>query len=323
MRATKKNQRTGRHPAFTLVEALVAVGITATILAVYASVLSSAFFLRRLQNDFQVSAFIQEELDSLRSLSIADLTTRTNGNLLGLSITRGPWMVATAASPPSGTKVLTMTTAQPAIVSETGLAVLPGNYRQNANFIAKVDALGASPSGWAAGIAFRYRDAENYYRFRFNAGGIALDKVQAGTASTLWSQSAAYAKDTWYTLEVDTSYENITLKKNGTTLATLTDFTFDKGDLAVMAMSNAQVSVDDVSVTENAATTTWNFDGDAVGTMPSDWQRFSAFDLPGGGATLTVANYLGDASMKQATVTVTWKDGTATRTSSGTSVYIN
>jgi hypothetical protein len=306
---------------FTLTEALISVGLAAVMLSVFTTVFSATMLLRRAQYNVQASSFIQEEIDSLRALPFTEVLTRTNGRFLGLAMTRGPWKVKTVTSPPSGTKAYAMETAQTAIVEETGLAVLPGNYREDITaYTAKVQALPSSPSGWGVGIAFRYRDAENHYRFRLSSGGAALDKVVQGTKSTVWSNSTSNSTGTWYTLEVVVSGNSITLKRNGSTLTTQTDNSFATGDLALLTANNALAYFDDVSVTADSVTTSWNFDADADGSVPIDWQRMSVFDLPSGTGTVTIADYLGDAAVKQATVNVTWGDAGQTKSASGTTL---
>ncbi len=315
-----RHSRTGTQRGFTLAEALITIGLAAVLLAVFTSVLSATMLLRRAQYNVQAASFIQEELDSLRALPYAELLTRTNGNFLGLAMTRGPWQVKVVTTPPSGTKAYAMETAQSAIVEETGLAVLPGDYREDfTSFIAKVQVQASSPAGWGAGVAFRYRDAENHYRFRLSSGGAALDKIVQGTKTTIWSNSTANATGTWYTLEVVASGNSITVKRNGTTLTTQTDSAFTTGDLALLTLNSAKAYFDDVSVT-SGSTTSWNFDGDTAGSVPTDWQRMSFYDLPSGAGTLTVANYLGDANVKQATVNVSWNDAGQTRSVSGTTL---
>jgi len=306
-------------------EALIAIGLAAIMLAVFTSVLTTTVFLKRAQYSVQASNFIQEELDSLRAIPYNELLVRTNGNLLGLSLTRGPWQVKTdaAASPPSGSKVFAMETAQAGILTETGLAALPGNYMKDGNIIAKVRVLSSSPSGWGAGIAFRYIDAENHYRYRITSGGVALDQVRQGVTTTLWSQSVSHSTNTWYTLEADLTGNQIVLKKNGSTLVTYTDsgqVYLYRGINALMATGSARVYFDDVSKVENAVTDVWNFDAEADGAVPVDWQRYGVTDLPNGAATLTIANYLGDASIKQATMNVSWIDAGITRSASGTTL---
>lgn len=319
---TKRARRADRTPSsgFSLLEALIAIGLAAVLLAVFTSVLSATVFLRRAHYNVQAANFIQEELESLRALPFSDLLLRTNGNFLGLSRTRGPWQVKAVTSPPSGNNAYVMETAQTAIVEETGLAVLPGNYREDfSSFTAKVRVQAASPAGWGAGVAFRYRDAENHYRFRLTSGGAALDKIVQGVRTTIWSNSTSNSTNTWYTLEVVVAGNSITLRRNGTTLATQTDNAFTTGDLALLTLNSARAEFDDVAVAETG-TTTWNFDADAVGSTPADWQRMSFSDMPGGTGALTIANYLGDTNIKQATATVTWSDAGTTRSASGTTL---
>lgn len=309
-----------RRGGFTLVEALMTIGLTAVILAFFAGVTSTSIFLRKSGYAIQASNFVREELDAVRALPFAELLNRTNGVFLGLSLTRGPWRVKAVASPPSGAQVLALDTAATALNSETGLAIVPGNYRKDIDFTAKFDVQTTSPSGWGTGIAFDYRDSENHYRYRFTNGGIALDKVVHGTVTTLWSQSATYDTGTWYTLRLVTTGTSIALYKNGTLLTTVTDSTFSTGDVALMALSGALIYVDDVSVTENSVTTTWNFDGDAAGTMPTAWQRFVYEDLPSGTGTLTISDYLGQSTVKKVDVTVSWSDTGFSKTLTGSTI---
>lgn len=263
---------------FTLMEAVVSVALAAVLLSVYTSMLGATVFLRRAQYNVQAANFIQEGIDSLRTLDFAALTTRTDGRPLGVAYDRGPWQVKAIAGTPSGANAFVLQTAQTAIIEETGLKMLPGDYREDATISAKVLVESGAPAGWGAGIAFRYRDAENHYRFRFSSGGIALDKVVAGTKSTVWSQSVSHSTNTWYTLEVVTNGSSITLKKNGTTLTTATDSSFLTGDTALIALNSATARFDDVTAT-GGTTTSWNFDSNTVGTVPSDWQRYGPYDL--------------------------------------------
>jgi len=304
---------------FTLAEALIAIGLATVLLSIFTSVLASTAFLRRAQYNVLAANFIQEELDSLRTLPYAELLTRTSGRFLGVGMTRGPWKVKTVTSPPSGTKVFAMEAAQTAIVEETGLAIFPGNFREDATFSAKVNVQASSPVGWGAGIAFRYRDAENHYRFRITSGGAAIDKIFHGTKTTIWSNSTGNSTGTWYTLEVTITGPSITVRRNGTTLTTQTDTALLEGDMALLTLNGALAYFDDASITEGG-TTVWNFDSDTNGTVPSDWQRMSVADLPSGAGLLTVANYLSDPDIRQVTATVTWSDAGQTRSASGTTL---
>ncbi len=305
---------------FTIMEALMVIVLMTVLIAVFASVFTSARLLRKAEYSIQASNFVREELDTLRTLPFAELLSRTNGSFLGVALTRGPWKVAADGSAPSSPNVLTLTTTQPDLYYETGQAILPGNYRKDFDVTAKIKVLSSSPNGWRAGIAFRYRDAENNYRFRFSSGGIALTKIYHGSVTTLWSQSATYNTNTWYTLEVIANGSNFTLKKNGSTLTTVTDTSFTSGNVTLITLSNALVQADDVTMVEGGSTTSWNFDGDPVGSLPASWQRLAYTDLPSGAATLTISNYLGQSNIKQCVATVTWSDMGTTRTMSGSTL---
>jgi prepilin-type N-terminal cleavage/methylation domain-containing protein len=309
--------RHARHDAgFTLLETVITIALAATIFAVYASVVASVIFLRRTQYEVQAATLLQEELETLRTLPYTELIARTNGALLGIPLQRGSWTVQSVG----GSNAVTNGATPTASVEETGLLIAPGNYREDATFRADVRVASTSPSGWGGGIVFRYRDAENHYRWRFTAGGIALDRVYRGTRTTLWSQSTAHSTNIWYVLEVVASGSSLTLKRNGTTLATVSDSTFTGGDLGVLSLNNGTVAADNVTVIEGGVTTTYAFTSDAVGALPDAWVRRSYVDLPTGTGTLTIANYLGETTLKQATVTVTWRDGLFTKSRSASTL---
>lgn len=298
----------------------MAIALTAVILSIFTATVSTTVFLRRSNYSVQASNFVREALDALRSLPFSELVTQKDGSFLGLAITRGGWMTQAVSVAPSAPNALALNTAASAKMTETGLAVVPGSYHDDFDFSAKIQVQKGSPIGWGAGIAFRYRDAANHYRFRFTSGGVALDKIHHGTKTTVWSQNTAYSTGTWYTLRVVASGTSISLYKNGTLLTTQTETAFAKGDLAIMGISNALLYADDVSLTERSITTAWNFDADAVGSMPLAWQRFNYADLPWGDGTLTISPYLAQTSVVQATATVTWIENGITKSSSGTTL---
>ncbi len=310
---SKKN-RPKHDSGFTLLEALVTIGLTVIILSVYTAMLTSVYHISRTQFKIQSTGFVQEGLDVLRGLNHDDLVNRTDGNLLGLAFTRGDWKIAGGSD-----NKLELSTPADNWHDETGLAILPGNYREDFTFTADVKTQSSSPSGWGAGLAFRYRDAENHYRFRFTSGGIAFDEIYQGTATTLWSQSTTYDTDVWYELEATVIGDQFTLKRNGVTLTTVTDTRFSTGDLALITLNEALVKFNDVVVTGNGAGS-WDFDSEPDDEYPDEWRRFSPYDLPGGGATLTISDYLGQSDMKQATVTVFWSQADSNKSVSGSSI---
>lgn len=309
---------------FTLTETLITIGLVAVMLAVYSMTLSGTVFLRRSQYNTLAANFIQEELDTLRSLPYIELLDRANGNFLGLALQRGNWKVKNVTGDGQN-KRLVLDAPAAALIEGTGLAILPGNYRDNFTLAARIKVDSSSPAGWSAGLALRYRDAENHYRFRFSAGGNALDKVFHGVRTTVWSDNNTCTTGAggtcwnWQTLEVVANGTAFTLKRNGITLTTVNDAGFLAGDTAVISINGAKMSADDVAVTA-VSTTTWNFETYAENSYPLDWQRMSYVDLPGGSGTLTIANYLSEPNMKEATVTVSWRDGGSTRSASASTV---
>ena len=314
--------RPQKHPrlaGFTLAEILITIMVVAILLTVYTAMLTGTFFLRRSQYNTQAANFIQEEIDTLRGLPFTELLARTNGSLLGVALQRGNWKVKD-----DGGQRLALLTAAPVLHGETGLALVPGNYRDDFTLSAQVKIPNSAPNGGSAGLAFRYRDAENHYRFRFNYNsptGLALDKVYHGTVTTVWSTSKTFNKDAWYTLQVSAAGNVITVTQGATTAAyTDTSDPLLTGDLALISVTGATPLYDDVAVTENSATTTWNFNSDPLNQMPKDWQRLSYVDLPGGTGTLTIENYLSEASMKKATVTISWQDAARTRHATGSTL---
>ncbi len=310
---------------FTLTETIITIGLVAVMLAIYSITLTSTVFLRRSQYNTLAANYIQEELDTLRTLPFTELLTRTDGNFLGVGFQRGKWSVQDITDDGQA-KRLVMGTAAAAIGDETGLVILPGNYRTDFTLTAKVKVDSSSPSGWGAGLVFHYRDPENYYRFRYAAGGNALDKVYHGTVTTLWSNSSVCGTAVpggscwdWQTLEVAASGTSFTLKRNGSTLTTVIDPTFGTGDLGVQSRNGALIYVDDVSVTEGS-TASWDFEAETAGAFPADWLRLSCYDLPGGSCLLTIQDYLSEAALKQVTATVRWSDSGGIRSASGSTV---
>lgn len=314
----RTRQRTTDRYGFTLMESLIAIALIAMLLAVYLTVLGSIFFMRRLQFNIQAANFIQEEIEVLRSLDFTELTNRTDGNFLGLPFTRGDWSVEVVDASGQG-NTMALPAAETALVGETGMIVVPGNYRTDFTYSAKIRVDNTSPSGWDAGIGFRYRDAENHYRFRITSGGVALDKVDDGTVTSLWSQSTSLGTDTWYTLEVIANDSEFILKRDGIILTTHNDTTYTTGDLTLMTMDGALVAFDDVTITESS-TTTYDFSAYTTGELPSDWERLSVVDLPLGTGMLTIADHLGNTEIKEVTIIVSWMDGIFTKSMTGVSL---
>lgn len=316
-RSRPHHRKTAGTGGFTLLETIITVGLMAMILSVYLTVLGSLFFLRRLQFNVQAANYVQEEIETLRSLPFEELLDRTDGRFLGLPVIRGSWGVEYIDAVQGN--AMEIDSAETPVIDETGLMIVPGNYREDFTYEAKVRVDPSSAAGWGAAIAFRYRDAENHYRFRITSGGIALDKVEHGTTTNLWTQNTPLSTGTWYTLTVVAAGTDITLSRDGVILTTVSDTTFLTGDLALMTLNGGPVAFDDISVTE-LTTTAWDFSAYATGAVPTEWQRLSYENLPGGTGTLTIEDYLNSDGIKMITVTVEWLDGLFPKAMTGISL---
>lgn len=311
---TKKNLR-----GFTLMETVVTIGLLGILLSIFGSIFLSLRGNRSTMLYRQASFYLEEALESLRTIPYSTLTTRSNGQLLGVSINRGDWGAAAIASAPSTPNALHLPAAESTRGDETGIIILPGNYRKNFTYEASLMVDNSSPNGWGTALVFGYHDSENFYRLRFNANGIAIDESVNGTISTLWSQAVTHTTNTWYTLEVVGNEGTYTVSKNGATLTTINDTTIEQGDLAIMSIGSAIINADDISITEST-TTTWDFDTTPLNTVPADWKRYSYLNLPNGAATLTLSNFQNDAQLKLATVVVQWLEGGNTHSVTGSTV---
>ncbi|OIO51334.1 hypothetical protein COY93_04150 [Candidatus Uhrbacteria bacterium CG_4_10_14_0_8_um_filter_58_22] len=298
---------------FTLLEALVTIGLVAMLLSVFTALITAVHYVSYTRFNFQAASFIQEGLESLRIVDFDDLTDREDGRLLGQAFNRGHWAVTD--------DMLKIAIPAPDLIDETGLAVLPGSYRNDFTFTAQVRADAGSPVGWGTGIALRYRDSENHYRYRFTSGGLAFDRVYRGAMQTLWTQGGGFNPGIWYTLEVEAVGDQFVLKRNGLVLTTVTDATLPSGDLALLSLNGAISDFNDVTVSGDEPGS-WNFDGDGGDELPEDWRRFGPFDLPGGNATLTISDYLAQSGMKQASMTVSWTEAGRPKTMTGSSIII-
>ncbi|HCC22051.1 hypothetical protein A2480_01125 [Candidatus Uhrbacteria bacterium RIFOXYC2_FULL_47_19] len=304
---------TNSTAGFTLLEALVTIGLVAMLLSIFTALTTAVHYVSYTRFNFQAASFIQEGLESLRIVDFDNLTTRENGRLLGQAFNRGYWTVTN--------DVLRIAVPESNFINETGLAILPGSYRDDFTFTTQIMVNAGSPIGWGTGIALRYRDSENHYRFRFTSGGLAFDRVYQGVVQTLWTQGGGYNPGIWYTLEVEATGDQFILKRNGLVLTTVVDATLSSGDLALLSLNEAISDFDNVVILGDEPGS-WNFDNDEEGEIPEDWRRFSPFDLPSGNATLTISDYLNQPDMKQVSMTVSWTEAGRPKTMTGSSIIV-
>jgi hypothetical protein len=117
----------------------------------------------------------------------------------------------------------------------------------------------------AAGIVWRYRDANNYYLVRANAleGNVVLYKVEAGVRSDLDPVGAglfAYGKKAevrsahWHALGVEVKGDLFQVKLDGKPLFEVRDTTFpDAGKVGLWTKADSVTAFDDLVITPSAA----------------------------------------------------------------------
>ncbi|MBN1585084.1 hypothetical protein JW899_01820 [Candidatus Uhrbacteria bacterium] len=299
------------------------VGLAAVLLTVFSVMFSGTVLLRRSQNAVQAANVIQEEMESLRLLPTPELTDRTEGNFLNVLVNRGEWRVTDGTADGQGLRIALPAAAQTAIVGETGLIALPANWQEDFAISAMIRVRDGSPVGWGGGLAFRYRDAENHYRFRFTAGGLAFDTVRNGIVTTVWSQGISLDTDAWYRLEIAAAGNEFALKRDGMSLATVIDSEFTVGETALISLNGAQVEADDITLTVGETAEEWNFEDDDPDAYPEEWRRLGWSDLPSGTGTLTIGDYLDEPTLRAVGITVTWREKGETKSLHGATVIRN
>jgi hypothetical protein len=102
------------------------------------------------------------------------------------------------------------------------------------------------------GVAFRYQDGNNHYRFEWLRQGSALRlvKIENGVWTTLAETPGAYVMGLMYHLEVVAQGSQIEIFLDGAPLFSVTDPAFAFGTVALVSDGNAGSVFDNVEVTE-------------------------------------------------------------------------
>jgi 3-keto-disaccharide hydrolase len=102
----------------------------------------------------------------------------------------------------------------------------------------------------ALGVMFRYRDADNYYRFTWFAEGQSrrLEKRVGGVFHVLAQDSAVYTTGQTYAVQITARGSSLSVAIDGKPIFTVTDATFDAGTIGLYSYYNAGSYFDDVQV---------------------------------------------------------------------------
>ncbi len=301
--------KNSRWSGFSLIELIVAIALVGVALIAMSATIAS-FRLRQTSNYRSLAyALAEEEISSIKTIPFGNLTNVSSSTFNGVLYNLGRFTVTANAASSSPPNVYAVTTTGTPVNTITGLRIFPVNSASivSANF--KVRYPANPPANWAAGILFRASDYKNYYRLTVKSGGLELAKAVNGTVTVLTTYTFTPANDTWYTVGVYANGSNITSYVNGINTGTIIDTSFASGDIALVAQNGLKPLFDDcVLGTEGAASSTWNFDNDPVGSEPVAFKKLGVYDLPNGRDELTIENYLGQADFKKITVAVYWKE---------------
>lgn len=289
----------------TFVEIIVSIFLILIIILAFGTTMANIKLNHKIKLKNQALALASEEIETLRKKPFSGLTNRTNADFLDVAYNFGSWQVKTDAAAPSEPNIYS---ALPLSDGNeiTSLAVLPANTENNFTLEAKVRAQ-PSPAGYAAGLAFRYQDINNYYRFVFYSSAIKLEKKLNGTVTVLFNNTQSFVDNNWYDLKVIASGSDISLYLNNTLLGTINDTDFSGGCQALLGLNSAVLDFDNVSLI-GQETRTWNFDADTPDNIAAGFERFGLNDLPGGEGRLTIEDYSGKTNIKKVTARVSWQE---------------
>lgn len=303
---------------------------------VYAGLANVRQLNRRTLMKIQAAAIANEEIAALKRYDISALPNQTNGSFIGMLYNSGNWIIATdAGAGHSAPHVLDLSAATGFSGKVSGRLQYPAGSYGNATHQVRVNFRNDTAAGTAVGLYFRATDANNGYRLLVAPSGTDLDSTVVGqqnwvleklingavVAPRLLSISVpGIGTNAWYTIKVVAANASLKtyLDGSGQDSGTLTDGDFTDGLAAIIGWGGVHAWFDDAETVVGAVTTTWGFDTSS--DFPAAWVRLGLNDLPDGTASfddngkLTLAAFpnTNSVNLKQATVTVSWTQGSGT-----------
>jgi hypothetical protein len=119
----------------------------------------------------------------------------------------------------------------------------------------------ASSTDGVIGLAARYQDPENHYRFEIGlgTGGRRLIKVVSGSETELWSDTNGYTKDEPISASLECLGRRIACYVNGVKVCEVVDAAFSKGRIALFTFDNPGAAFDFVRVQQATWQTYYRF----------------------------------------------------------------
>jgi polysaccharide export outer membrane protein len=105
------------------------------------------------------------------------------------------------------------------------------------------------------GLMFRYKDADNYYRFAMDKkrGCRRLIKKVKGILTVLAEDRKAYSRNRWYGIKIELRKNNIKVAVDGKYLFEVKDSSIDSGKIGLYCCENAGSEFRNISVTSGSA----------------------------------------------------------------------
>ena len=307
------SRRYSGEKGFTLIELLIAIAILASTFIVVAASLKISRIARQSAHQALAYAIASSLVEATAGLPFTDLENRTTSTPLGIFPPHGTWSVQSDASALSASNTLSLAGTSTAISGITGAVRIPTNAFGDFTVEAALKISAGAASGWSAGIVFRARDFEHFYRYSLKSDKLLLERVQGATTTELWSQPAVLATSTWYRPKVSANGTTFTLFFNDTQYASVSDATYSSGILALGGGGGALMTADNVIVS-SPTSLSWNFDTTNSGALPAGWRRPWTQDLPNATAAITVADWNGLSGIKKITAQVQWREETGIKT---------
>lgn len=297
---------------YTLVEAVVAIGIMAIFIFIFIGSFYYISYSRYIKNKSLAFNLAHEEIEALRELPFEKLTNRTEAHFINVAYNLGQLSVETSNQAISPPNIYNLARPKEITSGVSGLAILPGGDFEDFTFETQLKALSDSDNSWQLGVVFRYQDVSNFYRLRLASNDLIFYKVVDGGNTILYSKSQVFSKDVWYKLKIEASGSNfnIYLDDNLLTATPVSDEAFSKGKLGLIGSNSVHAHFDEAKVT-TGQTTTWHFDGseEKIGETASGWQRFGINDLPSAIDKLTIEDAInGYDDLKKITAKVEWQE---------------
>ncbi|MFH1098967.1 MAG: prepilin-type N-terminal cleavage/methylation domain-containing protein [Candidatus Uhrbacteria bacterium] len=271
---------------FTLLEVLVALGITVLALNAVAAVSANVRMHSLVSQRYGAHALAAAIIAAAQTLPAERIVDQSVAEPRGIIIASGTWR-------PDGT-IITLETLDG---DGHGTLVLPGSPRSDGTMTA--DLVPPTSPDWTVDFFARSEDLRNNYRLRLRNDRASLIVVTQGVEGTLVSTQLSTAP-THVALTVDGTSLRATI--NATALVA----NISSGGVGWYGIrANAPFRAGALSWSDAQGSTAWSFP--ETNKMPPEWRILSTGYLSGATATLTIRSVPDiSTTLRELTATVVW-----------------